>query len=74
MIPVIDVFAGPGGPGEGFVSLGRREGRQRFKGTPIYREGLGCASNSETACVFPAVLQLAGTATLLRCASRPHFA
>ena len=32
MIPVIDVFAGPGGLGEGFVSLGRRDGRQRFKG------------------------------------------
>ena len=32
MIPVIDVFAGPGGLGEGFVSLGRKEGRQRFKG------------------------------------------
>jgi DNA (cytosine-5)-methyltransferase 1 len=32
MIPVIDVFAGPGGLGEGFVSLGRREGHQRFKG------------------------------------------
>ena len=32
MIPVIDVFAGPGGLGEGFVSLGRNQGRQRFKG------------------------------------------
>jgi len=32
MIPVIDVFAGPGGLGEGFVSLGRMDGRQRFKG------------------------------------------
>lgn len=74
MIPVIDVFAGPGGLGEGFASLGRKKDRQKFKGYLSIEKGLGCAPNSETSCIFSSVLQVAGAAALLRRAPRTHFA
>lgn len=38
-IPVIDVFAGPGGLGEGFSAFGRTESRQHFKiGVSVEKE------------------------------------
>lgn len=38
-IPVIDVFAGPGGLGEGFSAFGRAEGKQYFKiGVSVEKE------------------------------------